>query len=148
MLNDAGRSRRDRIVEFTAAVVSVNPLAQRIAGRYVGRAGRTYIVAREFQVQWGPVDFGYRLAGLEAELCVEAQGTIVKGGLQQPDPGGMSLARAVKHSAHQPAPDHLVLQRRVNCDRPDAGDRPALVEKVTTDNMSFLLGHQRVEARV
>jgi hypothetical protein len=72
----------------------------------------------------------------------------VEGGLQQPDPGGLSLARAVKHGAHQPSPDRLVLQRRMNRDRPDARDRPTFVEKITTDDLSFLLGHYRVEARI
>jgi hypothetical protein len=109
--------------------------------------GRTHIVAREFEAQWRPVHFRYRLAGLEAELCVETQGTIVKGGLQQPDPG-MSLARAVKHGAHQPAPDRLVLRRRIDRDRPDAGDRPAFVEEVAADDISVLLRDHGVEARV
>ena len=72
----------------------------------------------------------------------------MEGGLQQPDPGGLSLARAVKHGAHQPSPDRLVLQRRMNRDRPDARDRPTFVEKITTEDLSFLLGHYRVEARI
>ena len=72
----------------------------------------------------------------------------MEGGLQQPDPGGLSLARAVKHGAHQPSPDRLVLRRRMNRDRPDARDRPTFVEKITTDDLSFLLGHCRVEARI
>ena len=72
----------------------------------------------------------------------------MKGGLQQPDPGDMSLARAVKHGAHQPAPDRLVLRRRMNRDRPNARDRPTFVEKVTPDYISFLLDHHRVEARI
>ena len=72
----------------------------------------------------------------------------MEGGLQQADPGGPSLARAVKHGAHQPSPDRLVLRRRMNRDRPDAGDRSTFVEKITTDDLSFLLGHYRVEARI
>ena len=72
----------------------------------------------------------------------------MKGGLQQSDPRGFTLVGAVKHSAHQPAPDRLVLRCRINRDRSDAGDRPAFVEKVTADDLSFLLGYHRVEARL
>jgi len=72
----------------------------------------------------------------------------VKSRLQQPDPGGTALARTVEHRAHQQASDRLVLRRRIDRDRPDAGDRPAFVEKVAADDVSVLLGDHRVEARV
>jgi hypothetical protein len=95
-----------------------------------------------------PVHFRYRLAGLEAELRVETQRTIVKGGLQQPDPGGAALARAVEHGDHQPAADRLVLRRWIDRDGADAGDGAAFVEKVAANDISVLLGHHRVETRV
>jgi hypothetical protein len=60
------------------------------------------------------LDAGERLAHIEAEAGVEGQRTIVKGGLHQPDAGGMVLRCAVHYGSHQAATDARVLH---------AGDR-------------------------
>ena len=72
----------------------------------------------------------------------------MKGGLQQPHSGCAPFVRTVEHSLHQPAPDRSVLRGRINRDRPDAGDRAALIDEVAADQRSVLLGDHRVKSGI
>src|SRR4029077_3829764 len=86
---------------------------------------------------------GFRSRALCKDTANDCEKRIAAAG-----PGGTSPARAVEHRTHQPAADRLVLRRRIDRYRPDAGDRAAFVEKVAADDISVLLGHHRVEAWV
>src|SRR5216683_1929580 len=70
------------------------------------------------------------------------------GRLDQPDPGETPLRRPLHHRAHQLPPNGLILHRRIDRDRTNAGDRVALIEKVAADDLAVLLRHHGVEARV
>ena len=105
VLDDPSRALLNRIFELTTAVVAVDPAAERIARRDVGFNRRPHVVPGKAEPQRRAVKFRDRLAGFEAELCVKAQGAIVIGGLQQPDPGDVPFSAALEDGEHQAAAD-------------------------------------------
>src|SRR5579875_2584769 len=103
-LDHLRRALPERILQFTAAMVTVNAQAERVARREVGRGGWPYGAARNLHVDRRPL--------------------------------------------HEPATDASVLLRRIDRDRSDADNRPALVEEVAAQNTIIALGHHGVEARM
>src|SRR6266404_1263301 len=87
MLDDACRPLLDRIAKLAPTIVPMDPLAQRVAGSQIRFCGRPHVVTWKSDAQGRSVQLRNRLAGLEAELGVQAQRSIVVGRLQQPDPG-------------------------------------------------------------
>ena len=105
VLDDPSRPPLDRILKLTTAVVAVNPMAKRVAGRDVGFDRWPHVVARQAQSQRPAVELRDRLARFEAELHIQTEGTIVISGLQQPDAGNTALRAALDYLEHQPAAD-------------------------------------------
>src|SRR5689334_12922612 len=81
MLDDARRSLSNRIPQLTAAVVTVDALAQRVALGDINLGRRPDVVSQKSDPQWCAVDFRQRLAALKSELRVQAQGSVVVRGL-------------------------------------------------------------------
>src|SRR5689334_14164076 len=69
-----------------------------------------------------------RLARIESQLSVETERTAMIRRLDEPHAGKVARRGAFHHRLHQAPPDRAVLDRRVDGNRPDAGDRIALVE--------------------
>ena len=66
-------------------------------------------------------------------------------GLDQADAAEPAFLGARHHRLHQRAAGAVVLDRRVDRDRPDRADRVALVQEIATDDASDVLGYHDVE---
>src|SRR6266446_3114037 len=76
MLDDACRPLLDRIAKLAPTIVPMDPLAQRVAGSQIRFCGRPHVVTWKSDAQGRSVQLRNRLAGLEAELGVQAQRSI------------------------------------------------------------------------
>ena len=70
------------------------------------------------------------------------------GGLNQPDAGEFALGRAFHYRLHQLPPNGLILHRRVDRYRSDAGNLVTLVEKIAADDFAVQLRNDGIEARI
>ena len=87
-------------------------------------------------------------AHVVAELRVKRERTRVKASLNKSDTSEILRSSALVHSVHQTSADRTILHRRINCDRPDACDRVAFVEKIAADNAAIDLRDNAVELRM
>src|SRR5215831_10813075 len=87
MLDDAACSLRNGVPQFPSAVVAVDALAQFVAFGNICLVCLPDLITRKFDRQRAAVDLRHRLAAVEAEIGVKAQGPVVVGGLQQPHAG-------------------------------------------------------------
>jgi hypothetical protein len=138
MLDDRRQTVSDRIGDLGGAVVTVDGEARAIAGVEVVLGCRSNGVARELLGNGGALHRHARLANLEAELALEAERARVVGGLEQPHTG--ETCATLEHPTHERSTDPRVLDRRVDRDRPDAGDRRPLVQEAAADDPALQLG--------
>lgn len=69
-------------------------------------------------------------------------------GLNETDTGESAIFRALHDSEHQAPPYSVILDLRVDGNRPDAGDRIALVKEAAAHHAAIQLGHEPVKAAV
>src|SRR5438477_4638347 len=135
MLDDPGRPLPDRIAELTTAMVSVDPVVQCVASWDVAFHRRPHLIARQTDPQRLAVELRHRLARLEAELRIEAERTIVVGGLQESDPGEAAAPATLHRIEHEATADRVVLRGGIDRNRADAGNRTAFIHKVAADHL-------------
>ena len=68
--------------------------------------------------------------------------------MNKSDAGEFALGRALRHRKHQLPPDGVILHGGIDRDRPYAGNRIALVEKIAADDPAAQLRNHGIEARV
>src|SRR6516165_5670647 len=145
MLDYSSRILVYRIIELTTTMVAVYSLAQRVARRNIGFDSRPYLIPGKPDAQRLTVEFRQQLTGFKAELCIEAERTVIKGCLHEPHPGDAALPAAREHIEHQLAANRLVLHRGIDGYWADAGNGAAFVEKVAAKHLAGTFGDDRIE---
>ncbi len=62
-------------------------------------------------------------------------------GLEQPHSNKTTLPRSLHHRLHQRTAYLAVLERGIDRDRPNTGDRVALIQEIAADNSTVDLRH-------
>jgi hypothetical protein len=73
---------------------------------------------------------------------------VIEGGLDQPDAREVARSEMIERGLHQAAADPLLLNLGIDGDRPDAGDRRALIGEITTNDPAIAFRHDAVKCRV
>ena len=79
MLDYPSRSLVYRITELATPMVAVYSLAKSVARRNIGFDGRPYRIPGKADAQRLTAEFRQRLTCFKAELCIEAERTIIVG---------------------------------------------------------------------
>ena len=83
-----------------------------------------------------PLHRGYRLAGIKPELGVKRKRTIVEGGLKKPSTLAAQFCGAGEGRLHECASDALILDVRIDGNRPKTCNRGAPVEAVAAQDLA------------
>jgi hypothetical protein len=85
---------------------------------------------------------------METELGIKRERAVVVSGLQQAYPRGLALCGAAQNVLHQTPAHATVLSRRIDGNRPNAGNAGSLIKEIAADDSALVFGDDRVKARM
>jgi predicted GNAT family acetyltransferase len=139
---------RNCILQLATSVVTVNLLAQSIAGPQVARLRSPDGKARHRTAGRGSLQTHQLLARPEAEFEIQRERAVMVGRLDETRARTPSFFGTLHDRLHQGTTHPVVLYGWIDCDRSDTKDVVALVEKIAADNPAIQLSDDIVEARV
>jgi hypothetical protein len=134
MLDYARRSASYRVEQLAPAIVSVHGYADAVRHIEIGLGRRSHRVAVDWISDRRPLQRHQQFARVESELRVQAQRSVVIGGLVESNAGEAFCSSSLHYVQHQLTAHAGVLHPGVDGDRADAGDNRTLVEKVACKN--------------
>jgi hypothetical protein len=141
-----GSSLLSGIGQLGAAIESMDTPCHSVAGGLVVGLGGSYCAPGNASLARLALHAGKRLAHIKAERCVQREGSIVKGGLDQPHPGGSLLLCAIQRSLHELAAGSSVLQLGIDGDGANTMDYSMLSQDITAYDPAIALRHHGVKA--
>ena len=135
----------NRVAQLAATVVTMHRSAKPVAFLQIRHACGTYAVARSRRLDRRPLHRGYRLTRIKPKLGVKRKRPVVKGRLQQARALETAFRGARQHRFHKRAPDALILNLRIDGNRPNARNRRAFVKAVAAQYLPARFGNHAIE---
>src|SRR6185369_13142673 len=130
------------------AVKSVDERADAIARLEVRRFRRPNLITGKRRVDGRALHARNRLSGLKSQRAVQGEGASMVRSLEQSHARVRLLANALESGFHQATTNSTVLRIGIHSNRPESGDRRALVEEVTAHDFAIKQRNNAEEMRM
>ena len=135
----------DRLAQLAAAVVTMHTLGKAGCTPPDPTCARDVRCSPESGLDRRPLHRGYRLTRVKPELGVKRKRPVVKGRLQQAGALETAFRGARQHRFHKRASNALILNLRIDGNRPNARNRRALVKTVAAQYLPARFGNHAIE---